>query len=140
MGFGACKFLIFPLCLLGAPIFVVFYGGLHGWYTTDIRIAIGWMLGAFNVVSFLIHAIDKSWAMDYESSVRVPEVVLLYLTWAGGPIGALLGIICCNHKHSKGGFMGIFVVLFIFNWLWVFIYFIATAETSLAAAFKHSGR
>ena len=96
---------------------------------------IGLMIGVFNIATLPVFAFDK--AASESEGCRVPEVVLLFITWAGGPIGAILGVLLFNHKHSKSGFMVILCCLFVFNWLWVFIYFIITAETSLAGAFEH---
>lgn len=83
-------------------MFVVFYGGLRGLYPMDIRGAIAIYLGAINGVTYIIYAADKALSPD-ESSIRVPEVVLLFLSWVGSPFGALFVICCCRHKVSKPG-------------------------------------
>ena len=101
----------------------------------DFRDAIiGMMLVVFNVVTFFLFAHDK--ASAGAGGFRVPELVLLYMVWFGSPLGGFLGIYCLNHKTRKGLIKGVFICLVLFNMLWVFLYFIITAETSLAGAFN----
>ena len=103
-------------------------------YDTDIRLAIGMMLILFNILTFILFGMDKCCAMN--EGCRVGEVVLLYMTFYGSPVGAILGMFCFHHKTSKQGFKCYVFPLVIFNLLWVFVYFLATARTSLSAAYK----
>uniref|UniRef100_A0A7M5UQM6 Uncharacterized protein n=1 Tax=Clytia hemisphaerica TaxID=252671 RepID=A0A7M5UQM6_9CNID len=131
----ACSCLILPMLLTISATLVVFVGGINNLYTMDIRIAIGIMLAVFNVLTFLLFACDKASAMS--DGLRAAELVLLYMAWFGSPVGALMGICCCNHKTAKGGFILAFICVFLFNMLWVFLYFILTTENSLADAFNN---
>jgi len=126
--------MMIPVLLTVTATVIVFVGGLRRTYDTDIRLAIGMMLIVFNLVTFVLFAFDKFSAITKHS--RVAEVVLFYMTFYGSPVGALLGMFCFNHKTSKGRFKVYVFPLMIFNMLWVFVYFMATARTSLSAAFS----
>ncbi len=59
-----------------------------------------------NIIAFAIMAADKKKARS--KGQRVPESVLLTLSFIGGSVGSLLGLLICRHKtrHLK------FVILF----------------------------
>ena len=100
---------IIPIGLTIGTTVYVFHGGLKGWYTMDIRIAIALMLASFNLMTFLIFAFDKFSAIA--DGCRVPELLLIYLAWYGSPFGALLGMYCCCHKINKTGFTNCIIML-----------------------------
>lgn len=127
------QMIITLVCTIGPTLFV-FFGGLNHWYSMDIRLAIAIMLGCFNVATFIVFCIDKCCSKG--DGCRISEVVLFYLSFYGSPFGALAGMCCANHKTSKGGFLFIVLVFFVFNLLWMFVYFIVSAKTSLAKAFE----
>ncbi|MCE5193192.1 MAG: DUF1294 domain-containing protein [Candidatus Cryosericum sp.] len=61
-----------------------------------------WLL-AITVVTFLTYGYDKLVAGS--GAMRVPERVLLTLAFAGGTVGALLGMRLFHHKISKESFL-----------------------------------
>jgi len=61
-----------------------------------------WLL-AITVIALLAYGYDKITAIL--KWTRVPEVVLLMLTLAGGTVGALIGMLLFRHKTSKRGFL-----------------------------------
>ena len=58
-------------------------------------------LGAINVVTFFVYGIDK-WKAK-RGTWRIPEAKLLWLSVAGGSVGALFGMSVWHHKtlHKK---------------------------------------
>ena len=130
----ACSCLILPIFLTWVGTLFVFVGGVNGMYTMDIRAAIGIMIAVFNVFTFLLFCCDK--ARAEAGGFRVAELVLLYMVWFGSPLGGYMGICCLNHKTAKGKFRRVFKYAAWFNMLWVFLYLIITAKTSLPGAFK----
>ena len=59
-------------------------------------------LGVINIVTFLFFAIDKYRAVKNKSRIRI--VTLLGMAFAGGSVGALLGIYLLRHKTKKNYF------------------------------------
>ena len=59
-------------------------------------------LGVINIVTFLFFAIDKYRAVRNKSRIRI--VTLLGMAFAGGSVGALLGIYLLRHKTKKNYF------------------------------------
>lgn len=127
--------MVSPVLLTLLATLIVFVGGVTRIYHTDVRIAIALMVVLFNVATFLLFGLDKCCAKK-NSRTRIAELVLYYMTFFGSPIGALLGMLCFRHKTAKREFLCYIIPLFIFNFFWVFVYFIATARKSLSSAFK----
>ena len=118
---------------------VVFLGKLTGLHDMDMRSAISILVGALNLLTAFLFLIDKACARchpgggsdrydfqryedeDGDSSCRVSEVVLYYMTFFGSPIGALFGF-ACGHKTAKTRFKAIIVFFLFFNLAWVFVY------------------
>ncbi|WP_394660216.1 DUF1294 domain-containing protein [uncultured Chryseobacterium sp.] len=55
------------------------------------------------LITFLTFGLDKRRAEKHQR--RIPESVLLFLTFMGGTAGALLGMISYRHKTSKTSFL-----------------------------------
>ena len=67
---------------------------------------LGWLqawLATITGVTFLTYGYDKLVAGT--GATRVPEKVLLALAFAGGTVGALLGMRLFHHKTSKESFL-----------------------------------
>ena len=59
-------------------------------------------LWVLNVTTFAVYAYDKVRAIH--NKWRVPEKALIGLAFAGGPIGALAGMLVFHHKTQKTKF------------------------------------
>ena len=84
----------FGVCAVGT---LVLHGALVG---------LDWLpawLAAITTVTFLTYGYDKLVAGT--GATRVPEKVLLALAFAGGTVGALLGMRLFHHKTSKQSFL-----------------------------------
>jgi len=57
------------------------------------------LLAVWNLVVFITYAIDKKRAIRRQW--RVPESVLLTMTFAAGGLGALLGMLLVRHKTRQ---------------------------------------
>ena len=66
-----------------------------------LDVVISWVV-AITLVTFLAYGYDKLVAGT--GRTRVPESILLALTFAGGTVGALLGRWLFHHKTVKGSF------------------------------------
>ena len=55
------------------------------------------------LITFLTFGLDKRRAEKHQR--RIPESVLLFLTFLGGTAGAILGMISYRHKTSKKSFL-----------------------------------
>jgi uncharacterized membrane protein YsdA (DUF1294 family) len=71
------------------------------WRTFSWDLVPSWLL-AITLVAFLTYGYDK--AIAGSDRTRVPESVLLGLTFAGGTIGALVGRSLFRHKTIKASF------------------------------------
>ena len=144
-------FLIIVLCFTAYVNFYVVCAPYSSPF--DNKVGILLMVFVFNIITFLVFAIDKCCSLDEqkfqlqsyhrrrdETRIRVPELVLLFLTWAGSPLGAVLGVFCCDHKHSKREFMESFLLAVVFNWLWIYMLLIISADgiTHLQSLCKES--
>lgn len=56
-----------------------------------------------NIIGFTVFGIDKRKAIKHKR--RISESSLLILTFLGGTIGALLGMLIFRHKISKKSFL-----------------------------------
>jgi uncharacterized membrane protein YsdA (DUF1294 family) len=68
---------------------------------SGLDVVLSWLV-AITLVTFLAYGYDKLVAGS--GRTRVPEAVLLALTFAGGTLGALLGRWLFHHKTRKAGF------------------------------------
>jgi uncharacterized membrane protein YsdA (DUF1294 family) len=71
------------------------------WRYFSIDVVLSWLI-AFSLVSFLTYGYDK--AIAGSDRIRVPEKVLLALTFAGGTIGTFVGSALFRHKTRKTSF------------------------------------
>jgi uncharacterized membrane protein YsdA (DUF1294 family) len=72
------------------------------WWLVDWFDPIAAWVIAVTVVTFLTYGYDK--AIAGSGRTRVPERVLLALTFAGGTVGALVAMPLFHHKTVKGEF------------------------------------
>lgn len=79
----------------------VLLAALIWWLTARFDLLLSWLI-AITAVTFAAYGYDKSIAGS--DKVRVPERVLLGLTFAGGTIGALIGMRVFHHKTIKESF------------------------------------
>ena len=81
-----------------------------------------WYLVSINIFTFFIFVIDKYYAL--KDRKRVPEISLYFFSFAGGFLGAILGMIIAKHKTSKKLFLSIQTIITI---IWIFaIYYVLT--------------
>ncbi len=78
------------------------------WQGANLDFLLSWLI-AITLVTFSAFGIDKGMAKAGRG--RIPESVLLTLTFAGGTVGALLGRYMFNHKTSKKSFRAKFWVV-----------------------------
>lgn len=93
------------------------------WRHFSIDVVLSWLI-AFSLVSFLTYGYDK--AIAGSDRIRVPEKVLLALTFAGGTIGTFVGRALFRHKTRKTSFraqlwlvVGAQVILVLVYIVWV---------------------
>ena len=82
-------------------------------------IVLSWLI-AINTVTLVAYVYDK--AIAGSDWTRVPERVLLLLTFAGGTIGAVVGMQLSHHKTAKTNFL-------------VKFWFVVVAQVALVAAY-----
>ena len=68
---------------------------------------------SINFLSFLLCGLDKWKSIHHR--FRIPERVLLTLSFIGGAFGMLMGMLLFRHKTRKAKFY--FVYLFCFLWI-----------------------
>ena len=66
-----------------------------------------------NIITFIIFTIDKKRAM--EKKWRIPESRLLLVSFLGGSIGGLLGMMILRHKTKKPKFIFLMPILLVAN-------------------------
>ena len=65
-----------------------------------------------NIISFIVAITDKKRAV--KQSWRISESFLMLLSFLGGGVGLLLGLLLCNHKTRKIKFMvGVPIIILI---------------------------
>nr|XP_047143524.1 uncharacterized protein YsdA-like [Hydra vulgaris] len=116
---------------VSTTVFIAIYGCS---FKTDMRVVIAIYLLILNILTALVFWFDKYCAKN--NRWRVAENVLLWLTFYGSPIGALLGMycVCCLHKTNKKTFSSLAIILMMLNLFWVAIYFITHKPMSLQCA------
>jgi uncharacterized membrane protein YsdA (DUF1294 family) len=70
-------------------------------FSRSLGLLWAWLI-VINLITFLAFGYDK--AIAGSQRMRVPEIVLLALTFFGGTVGALLGRIVFRHKTVKASF------------------------------------
>ncbi len=81
---------------------------------------LSWII-AITIITFAAFGFDKG--MAKAGKARIPEAVLLALTFSGGTIGALLGRYMFNHKTSKKSFRAKFWVVVLIQIMIIVAYY-----------------
>ena len=76
---------------------------------------------AVNLISFYLMSKDKKAAIRHQW--RVPEKLLFFVTFIGGSLGGLVGMIHYHHKNRKWYFLFGYSIIFVIHIL-LFIKFI----------------
>lgn len=92
-------------------------------------LALTWLL-LINLITFFVFGFDKlkaKWKKTHETTRRVPEKTLFFLSAIGGSLGALLGMKVFRHKTLHKTFrFGIPAILFlqvvVVGGLWVYFH------------------
>jgi uncharacterized membrane protein YsdA (DUF1294 family) len=113
-----------PIRTYGAVTFgAAFVLAVVLWRALSLDLMPSWLI-AITLVAFLAHGYDK--AIAGSDRTRVPEKVLLALTFAGGTIGTFLGRSLFRHKTRKASYrtqlrlvVGAQVILLIIFIVWV---------------------
>lgn len=66
-----------------------------------------------NIIEFIIMGLDKLFAIKHKE--RIPEIVLLSISFLGGSIGSILGMIIFRHKTKKWKFKILFTLFLIMH-------------------------
>lgn len=82
---------------------------------------LAWLL-SISAVTFLAYGYDKSIAGSKKT--RIPEVVLLWLTFLGGTVGAILGMVVFHHKTSKQSFQVKFGLVIVLQVVCIAVYYL----------------
>ncbi len=90
------------------------------WLGVKLDPLLSWLV-SITLITFLAFGYDKG--MSKAGHGRIPEKVLLTLTFAGGTIGALLGRYLFNHKITKTSFRAKFWAVVIVQIIIVGAYF-----------------
>ena len=88
------------------------------------------LLAALNGSTFVLYGFDKMLAML--RARRIPERILWWAAFAGGPVGAILGMIVFRHKVSKKSFQFILAVALLAEIAIAILLFERFGPTSLA--------
>lgn len=93
------------------------------WRTFTLDLVLSWLM-SITLVAFLAYGYDK--AIAGSDRTRVPEVILLALTFVGGTIGTIAGRSFFRHKTIKVSFrrqlwlvVGAQVILLIVYFVWI---------------------
>jgi len=77
-------------------------------------------IALISIITFIIFGIDKRKAVKHQR--RISENALLTVTFFGGTIGALLGMLVFRHKISKRSFLLKFSGIVIMQITLVYLY------------------
>ncbi len=91
------------------------------WWYFSFDVVLSWLL-AITLVAFLTYGYDK--AIAGSERTRVPEKVLLALTFAGGTLGAFAGRSLFRHKTIKASFRAQLWLVVGFQVLLVLVYIV----------------
>ncbi len=97
------------------------------WYGRQFDPVLVW-LAAVNSVTFLMYGYDK--AIAGSTWIRVPEKVLLTLTFTGGTAGALIAMPLFRHKTLKKGFRVKFALVVTAQIVLIVLYFVLREHLS----------
>ncbi|WP_042719976.1 DUF1294 domain-containing protein [Flavobacterium sp. B17] len=73
-----------------------------------------------NIFSFILFGIDKRKAIKHQR--RISEFTLLLITFLGGTVGALLGMVFFRHKISKRNFLIKFGFIVLIQAAFIYLY------------------
>ncbi len=98
-------------------------------FGSPLGLALTWLL-FINLITFLVFGFDKlkaKWKESHESTRRVPEKTLFFLSAIGGSLGALMGMKAFHHKTLHKTFrFGIPAILLlqlvVVGGLWVYFH------------------
>jgi uncharacterized membrane protein YsdA (DUF1294 family) len=79
-----------------------------------------YLLLANNLLALSIFGIDKRKAAKHQR--RIPECTLLLVTFLGGTIGAIVGMLIFRHKVSKKSFLMKFIGIVLIQIILIYIY------------------
>lgn len=79
-----------------------------------------YLLLANNLIAFSIFGIDKRKAAKHQR--RIPESTLLLVTFLGGTIGAVVGMLIFRHKVSKKSFLMKFIGIVLIQIILIYTY------------------
>lgn len=91
------------------------------WWTFSFDVVLAWMIG-ITLVTFITYGFDK--AIAGSNRTRVPEKVLLALSFAGGTIGAFVGRSLFRHKTVKASFRAKLWLVVGFQVFLLFVYIV----------------
>lgn len=66
-----------------------------------------------NIIEFILMGLDKLFAIKHKE--RIPEITLLFLSFIGGSIGAILGMIIFKHKTKKWKFKILYTIFLLMH-------------------------
>ncbi|MGE4512865.1 MAG: DUF1294 domain-containing protein [Chryseobacterium sp.] len=84
----------------------------------DLRLC--FIITFINLISFILFGIDKRKAAKHQR--RIPESTLLSVTFLGGTLGALLGMVVFRHKISKRNFLIKFGFIVLIQAAFIYLY------------------
>jgi uncharacterized membrane protein YsdA (DUF1294 family) len=99
---------------------VIVLAAVIWWYGYPLDIVQSWLI-AITLVTLLTYGYDK--VIAGSKRTRVPEKVLLALTFAGGTLGALVGMPLFHHKTAKGRFRFKFWLVVVVQVLLLVVYY-----------------
>lgn len=79
-----------------------------------------------NLITFLIFGYDKWLAKNNKH--RISEKNLLLITFFGGSIGGIFGMLLFSHKVSKWSFLWKFIVLVVIQIIVIYLYYPLLSE------------
>lgn len=66
-----------------------------------------------NIIEFILMGLDKLFAIKNKN--RIPEITLLFLSFLGGSLGSILGMILFRHKTKKWKFKILFTLFLVIH-------------------------